>query len=314
MTVDPRNPRNVLDRSLKALIRTVPPAFFRLAGAEVDPAAIQPGDVSINLPEFRTDQVFLVGAADDPERWALHIEYQLQPDPRVLPDWHYKNGALGAQLRIPAILVVLYLEKGDRATFPDAYTVVRDGLTNRFEFHAIRLWEHADRIRSGELPELAPLLLLCEDKPTERILREERELILRLDAPPETRRELLAVAAAVGTRYFTRDLLQTVFRENMEMLKEVDFIQEWIDEALADGHTRGYSQGRAEGRAEGAAEGRAEGAAEGARRVLLEQLRQRFGEPGPEVVARVEALDLDGCLDLAARTLRAASLEELGLA
>src|SRR5256885_2179842 len=66
------------------------------------------------------------------------------------------------------------------------------GLKNEFSFPTIRLWEHADQIRGGTLPELAPLLALCEDRPTEQTMREEREIILRLDTTPEVRAELLA--------------------------------------------------------------------------------------------------------------------------
>lgn len=107
-----REPPGLIDRSVKALMRRVPPAFFRLAGADVDPGTIQIGDVSINLPEFRADQVFLVGEVSDPERWAAHLEYQLQPDPRVLRGWFLKNAALTAQWDLPVLLTVVYLTKG----------------------------------------------------------------------------------------------------------------------------------------------------------------------------------------------------------
>lgn len=45
------------------------------------------------------------------------------------------------------------------------------------DFTAIRLWEHADRIRSGELIELAPLLLLGEESPTEQSVRESDHFV-----------------------------------------------------------------------------------------------------------------------------------------
>src|SRR5438034_6644052 len=61
-------------------------------------------------------------------------------------------------------------------------------------------WEHADRIRSGELPELAPLLILCDDQFSEATLREERELILTADVSQSVRSELLAVADRKSTR------------------------------------------------------------------------------------------------------------------
>jgi hypothetical protein len=78
------SPAQLIDRSLKLLFRRVSPALFRLARLSVDPAAIRLADVSVNLPEHRADQLFLTGADDDPRRWALHLEYQLQPDRRAL--------------------------------------------------------------------------------------------------------------------------------------------------------------------------------------------------------------------------------------
>ena len=55
---------------------------------------------------------------------------------------------------------------------------------------------------------------------TEQTLREERALILGLETTREVRVELLAVAFTVGTRYFARELLETLFREELQMLKE----------------------------------------------------------------------------------------------
>src|SRR3954447_24941314 len=92
---------NPFDRSLKVLIRRALPTLLRLAGMEIDPALIRPDDTAINLPEHNADHLFHIGAADDPARWALHLEYQLQPDSRVLPDWFYKNAALNKLLEIP---------------------------------------------------------------------------------------------------------------------------------------------------------------------------------------------------------------------
>ena len=64
----------------------------------------------------------------------------------------------------------------------------------------IRLWEHADRIRNGDLTELATLLVLCENSPTEETLREERDIILKLDVGPSENVDLLALAMNVGMR------------------------------------------------------------------------------------------------------------------
>jgi predicted transposase YdaD len=165
------------------------------------------------------------------------------------------------------------------------------GLKNGYTFHTLRLWEHAARIRSGELRELAPLLVLCENEPTEATLREERGLIQQV-APPELRNELLAIALMVGTRYFVRERLLELFREEMAMLKEASVIQEWIEE--------------------GEARGRADGEAREARRLVLRLLERSFGELPPGVIARVEAEGREWCEDLALRIRDAQSLQDLG--
>ncbi|HTE21192.1 MAG TPA: hypothetical protein VK689_22735 [Armatimonadota bacterium] len=172
-----------IDRSLKALVRRVTPVFFRLVGVEVDPRVVRLSNISVNLPEFRADQVFVVGEEGDPGRWAMHLEYQLQPDARVVRGWFLKNAALTAALDMPVLLTVIYLTRGRRRTFPKAYTASAGKLRTEFCFDTGCLWKHAEQIRSGELRELAPLLVLCEDKPTEQTLLEERELIRSLDVP-----------------------------------------------------------------------------------------------------------------------------------
>jgi Domain of unknown function (DUF4351) len=277
------NGSSLIDRSLKALARRAAPAFLRLAGVDAPPAAIRWEDVTVNLPEFRADQVLIVGADEDPGRWALHLEFQLEPDRRVMPGWFLKNAALTAQLGCPVILTVLYLTPGRYSRFPATYTATGGGLQNRYTFHTLRLWEHAARIRSGELRELAPLLVLCENRPTEATLREERGLIQQV-APPELRNELLAIALMVGTRYFVRERLLELFREEMTMLKDASVIQEWIEEAEA----------------------------REARRLVRRLLERSFGELPAAVVDRVETEGRDWCEDLAVRILDAQSLQDLG--
>jgi hypothetical protein len=283
-------PPALIDRSVKALIRAVPEALFRLAGIPADRGAVRFEDIALNLPELRADHVLLHGVENDPARWALHVEYQLQPDPSVMPGWLVKAGALARQLGVPVILLVVYLERGGYATFPSAFAVEAGGLKNEFSFPTVRLWEHADRIRGGDREELAPLLTLCEDIPTEQTLREEREIIMGLDTTPEVRAELLAVALTVGLRYFRRELLERIFREELEMLKEASFIQEWIEQAAGEAEARR------------------------ARAMLQRLLNQRFGELPQAVVRQIEQQDADWCEALVVRAITAPSLEELGLA
>lgn len=281
-----------LDRSLKVLSRRALPAFLRLLGVAANAEQVRFENVAINLPEYRADDELLLDEADAPEPGALLIEYQLEPDRDLLPSWHYKATALEKALGVPVVLVVIYLEKGAYATFPDTHVTRAGGLSSRFTFPTIRLWEHAERIRSGDLRELAPLLLLCVEERSEEVLHQERRLILDLPVSRELRRDLLAVATMVGRRFFQEPILRRIFREELIMLKETDFIQEWIDEGEERGEVRGQTRASQD--------------------LLLRLLRSRFGPLTPDTEARVGELTHTQCQEVFDRALAANDLAELG--
>ena len=211
--VPEREALHPIDASMKALLRSYPGALFRLAGHPIDPDCVRMEDTAINLAELRADHVYVVADAEGQELGAVYVEYQLQPRPELLPTWFTKAGALLRQLALPVVLLVVYLERGDRATFPERYAAHVAGFTSRYDFTALRLWEHVERIRNGELWELAPLLILCENNPNEETLREEVSIITRSAAGAEHQAELFAIALRVAGRRFSRDVVEAIFRE-----------------------------------------------------------------------------------------------------
>ncbi len=77
---------------------------------------------------------------------------------------------------------------------------------------------------------------------------------------------------------------------------------------------RGMEKGLATGRIEGRIEGKTEGRTEGEKAILLRLMRRRFGQMGPDVVARVEAITDPELLGvLADRVLDAHTLADMGL-
>jgi predicted transposase YdaD len=286
-----------VDRSLKVLLRHAAPAFLRLLSME-ERRAPEFADVAINLPEHRVDNVLRFGRRDEPDRWALLLEWQLRPDRRSLRGWFLKTAALTQQLGAPVVLAVVYLERGRFRSFPEAYRVEVGTLATEFRFSTVRLWEHADAIRGGALPELAPLLVLCEDNPGRETLEVERSLLRAAQVEERARVDLMAVAVTLGCRRVSEQLVREVFREEVAMLKQASFIEEWLEES------------RREGREEGREEGRVLALRGALRRLLV----RRFGPLPSGVSEQVDALPAEECEELVLRAPEAASLRELGLA
>ncbi len=120
-------------------------------------------------------------------------------------------------------------------------------------------------------------------------LWEEREIIRGLDVDDRQRSELFALSIMVGRKYFTEDILQAVFGEEIPMIKELSFIDEWITE------------------------GKAEGKAEGERQMVLRLLNKKFGNIPPAAVERINTADPAWCERMFDRAVDATSLAELDL-
>ena len=272
---------SVLDRAAKRLFGEAPRAALLLAGARLpEGVTIRREDVSINIAEHRADQVFVPDVPGSP--WAIHMEYVTQPDPRDHPNWLYKNGCLNRQLKIPVLLVVVYLEKGDYATFHAGCTLEGGGILNTHGWHVVLLWDFVEAIRHGALRELAPFLSLCLDHPTEEILLEQKAIIKDLDVSEARRAELIALSMMIGRRQFSESALEAAFREELPMLKEMEFVQEWMAECRQEGLFQGREEGREEGRQEGRQEGLEQGIEKG-----LEQGIERGREEGV-LIGRIE--------------------------
>jgi predicted transposase YdaD len=194
-------------------------------------------DTAINVPEQRSDKIFRFRKGKT--ETIISLEFMVRPELKQLQNFHVKNGLLTGSLRQPVATVIVYLERGRYRNFPDEYSVRLDGVVTVTRFTRILLWEYAERIRNGELKELAPLLVLFSEQPSTEIIIEEMKLINEVKEVRE-RSDLLALAAMVAFRKFRRNLVEKLFYKEHEMLKESNFIQEWIKE----GREEGWREGR----------------------------------------------------------------------
>jgi hypothetical protein len=266
-----------LDRAVKVVCALSPNCFLDLfygSGHKVVLKGVE--DAQIQIPEHRADKVWRV--YDGVREGCIALEAIAVPDRRDFRSINLKNAALQISLGMPVITVLVYLERGKYATFPDSYEDELGGLTNVHRFARILLWEHEERIRNGELKELAPFLLLFYDAPEPVILEVENQLIEAVD-DPQQRLELKSIGAIIAARHFSEEIIKQYLKLEFPMIRETNVFKEWFD------------QSRAEGRAEGLAEGLAEGEIGGKQRLLQKLLERKFGLLSQELKEHLQKLN-----------------------
>lgn len=292
---------NTFDRVLKIIAREYASQLLELAlpGASLQIVGTLE-NVELALPEERVDFVHRVLWGE--QAYILHIEFQTAHEADTPRRLFVYSALLTRQLGLPVLTVVFYLARR-QTPVPAAYAVQIGGLTvNRFEYPVVKLWEHADQIAAGRWPELAPLLVMLAEEPPDRgVLARERELILQ-ESDSRKRASLLACAVTIGARYFDKDFLWRFFREEVEMLKEATFIEEWLEEAREQAREQALEQGLQTGRQE-------------ERRATVRHILQwRFGKLPFGLDVRLDRLTGEQLLPLVDRALDAASPEEFAAA
>jgi predicted transposase YdaD len=286
-----------LDHAVKVVCALSPNCFLDLfygSGRKVVLKSVE--DAQIQIPEHRADKVWRVH--DGVREGCIALEAIAVPDRRDFRSINLKNAALQVNLNVPVITVLVYLERGKYATFPEGYEDELGGLTNAHRFARVLLWEHEERIRSGELKELSPFLLLFYTAPDPRILEVENQLIETVE-DPEQRLELKSIGAIIAARYFSEEIIKQYLKLEFPMIRETNVFKEWFD------------QSRAEGRAEGRVEGLVEGEISGKRLLLQKQLEKKFGLLSQEVKERLQKLNSEQLDALATILFDLATAEDL---
>ena len=243
MTAQGSQTKNPIDVTMKLLIRGRPEAVLSLAGLVLPPQNFRFEDTDIITHEYHADHVLIL---ENP-RLAIYWEYQLAPKQEVLARWFEKCAALTAHLGMPVLLIVIYLERGDYATFPDRIEVTLGSAKTLFQFTTVKLWEHADRLRSGELIELVPFLFLCDNESKEETVLEEIDLIYRSDVSREVQSELYQAVFRIAGSRMPKETIDRLYREKESMIKEnfdYDVLREiLIDEGVEKGIEKGIEKG-----------------------------------------------------------------------
>jgi predicted transposase YdaD len=165
-----------------------------------------------------------------------------------------------------------------------------------FRYQVVRAWQKpVESVLAGGVGTL-PLAPLSEVAPEAlpQVIRRMEERIRREARPDEQAVLWTATYVLMGLRY-PLDLAARLLQGVRAMKESVTY------QAIV-----------AEGLAEGLAQGRAEGAVQEAKKFLLLMGHKRFGPPGAQTSAAIEAIsDLDQLEQMGERLLEASSWEEL---
>jgi predicted transposase YdaD len=264
------------DRALKIIGRNSPQTWLRLAFPNQPIELIGTlENVELSLPEQWVDFIHRVRIGS--QEYLLHIEFQYQHRRDFPKRVFIYSAELTDQFQLPVISIVLYLKRR-KSDPPNTYDVrVGNQTLNRFRYQVYKLWDYEAEIRSGQLIELAPLLVMIAENPTEETLAKERELILQVPDPKQ-RADLLAAAVTVASRFFNKGFLWEFFREEVQQMRQASFIEDWVREAEREAIRRGRQRGLEQG--------------------ILRILQHRFTQVPADVGTRLEGVKLSDLEDL----------------
>jgi hypothetical protein len=176
------------------------------------------------------------------------------------------------------------------------------------------------RCRIVDIREVSAEPLIASDRLEDNILsilarlsgeRETVRSVLRriAGAPPEQRRLALSeLTILAGLRDFGGIINKE--RQTMPILDDImdhDLLGPILRKGLAQGIEQGLEQGRELGLEQGLEQGREQGE----RRVVLGQIRRRFGDLTPRLAARLEAMNSEQLESLSLKLFDARTVEEL---
>ena len=294
-----------IDSVFKSTLALQPDCFLDLIfGKKREVKLKEVTDPQINVPELRADKALLV--KENRKVFGLICEAMIQPDRSELPAYAFKAMGLQYVSKHPALVVIVYLEKGKYATFPSGFENKVGGLSTGVWFTKILLWEHESRILSGELKELAPFLPLFHKDPDPGLIEVQKRLLTQV-TDPKLQADLLANAMVVDVRAFGMKVVLAKFKKELNMLKETSLVKGWLAESLQEGLRKGERKGERRGERKGERRGERQGKLAVIQRILA----QKLGRLTPELRTKLQSLDSNQLDKLSLTLLDIESKQEL---
>lgn len=243
-----------IDQIIKTMAARDPEQFARLffPNAKFKIVSVKL-DKELRIRTRVVDQVFKLRLGK--QKYLLHLEFLARYKATIAEDIFIYSAGLTNNYKLKTISVLFLVRPRSGAHVSlGRYVIDPHGIeTNTFTFPIIQLLALRDDILAGKIEYLGflPLLLDISPKRDLALLKKQRELMNLLKKDPKRFEETLGLCAILARRYFTRKILDQVYRENTTMLTKQmvkkfpglkEPVQEIEEEAREEGALGAFQQ------------------------------------------------------------------------
>jgi predicted transposase/invertase (TIGR01784 family) len=247
---------------------------------------ISPLDIELKAQHFFADALIKVLLCDQPA--LMHVELQTYEDPTMGKRMLEYNILAEHQYELPTCSFVIHLRKRRVDKAPYVRRFVDGGITHRFHFRVVKLWEvTAQSIVDLGWDGLLPLLPLTKGGKRPEMV----QIMIDRLAGENGDKDLLALAEMLGGLAFTKESEKAWFKRRFAMFQDI-MKDSWVyQEIVQNSEERGLELG-----------------IQSHRQAIVDVVRSRFpqlADLAAQYVARLRSLD-----DLRILTVSIASAQD----
>jgi predicted transposase YdaD len=194
------------------------------------------------------------------------------------------------QLPVYPVLINI-LPPSSKVVIPDHYESNFMGMYRRFNYRVINLWElEAEEVLRQELYPLIPMVPVMQGGDEEDVLRRATRMLRE----HENIGEMETILAFFAEFVFAPEVIRSIMRFDMTILRESELYKEILQEGIAEGKQLGLEEGRQQERLA----------------MLQLLLSQRFGTVPPALVEQLQQMSSEQLLNVLSAILTSDTIQD----
>jgi predicted transposase YdaD len=214
------------------------------------------------------------------------------------------------QLPVYPVLINI-LPPSSKVVIPDHYESNFMGMYRRFNYRVINLWElEAEEVLEREIYPLIPMVPVMQGGDEEAVLRRATRMLRE----HENIGEMETILAFFAEFVFAPEVIRSIMRFDMTILRESELYKEILQEGIAEGKQLGLEEGEEKGILKGRQLGIEEGVEKGRQQERLAMLQlllsQRFGTVPPALVEQLQQMSSEQLLNVLSAILTSDTIQD----